>query len=68
LLCKVTDQNIAFLIPDSCRATVRKGNSISVDVVEDTRKRSERRLFLTTWKLFWTFWQCMINTLYVHWR
>ena len=27
----VTDQRIAFLIPDSCRATVRNGNSISTD-------------------------------------
>ena len=28
--------NKAFLVPDSCRATVRNGNSISSDAIEDT--------------------------------
>ena len=31
----VTDQNIAFLVPDSCWATERNGNSISADVIDD---------------------------------
>ena len=31
----VTDQNIAFLVPDSCLATERNGNSISTDVTDD---------------------------------
>ena len=31
----VTDQNIAFLVPDSCRATERNSNSISADVTDD---------------------------------
>jgi hypothetical protein len=31
----VTDQNIAFLVPDSCWATERNGNSISADVTDD---------------------------------
>jgi hypothetical protein len=26
----------AFLVPDSCRATERNGNSISTDITEDT--------------------------------
>jgi hypothetical protein len=28
----VTDQDIDFLVPDSCRATVKNGNSISKDM------------------------------------
>ena len=28
--------NKAFLVPDSCRATERNGNSISADVTDDT--------------------------------
>jgi len=27
--------NKAFLVPDSCRATERNGNSISIDVTDD---------------------------------
>ena len=34
----VTDQDIAFLVPDSCWATVRNSNSIIVDFTEDTIK------------------------------
>jgi len=30
------DLNKAFVVPDSCRATVRNGNSISSDAIEDT--------------------------------
>jgi hypothetical protein len=26
---------VAFLVPDSCRATIRNGNNISTDVTED---------------------------------
>jgi len=28
--------NEAFLVPDSCRATIKNGNSMSADVTEDT--------------------------------
>jgi hypothetical protein len=28
-----------FLVPDSCKATVRNGNSISVDCIEDTLEK-----------------------------
>ena len=28
--------NKAFLVPDSCRATERKGNSISADIPDDS--------------------------------
>ena len=36
--CTFTDQNIAFLVPGSCRATVRNGNCIRADLTEDTIK------------------------------
>jgi len=29
------DVRVAFLVPDSCRATIRNGNNISTDVTED---------------------------------
>ena len=32
--------NKAFLVPDSCRATERNGNNVSVDVTEDTIETS----------------------------
>ena len=31
ILYTVTDQDIAFLVPDSCRAMIRNGNSIRAD-------------------------------------
>ena len=34
LLYTVTDQYVALLVPDSCWATVRNGNSISAEVTE----------------------------------
>jgi hypothetical protein len=40
LLHMVTDQNIAFLIPDWCRATVKKSNGINADFIEDTIKNN----------------------------
>ena len=33
---KVTDQDIVFLVPDSCWAGVKNCNSISMDITEDT--------------------------------
>ena len=39
LLYTVTDQDIAFLVPDSYRATVKNPNSISVDVSENIIKK-----------------------------
>jgi hypothetical protein len=41
LLYTVTDQDIEFRISDSCWATVRNGNSISVDFTEDTIKNDD---------------------------
>ena len=32
----VTDQNIVFLVSDSCRATVGNDNSIRAEMVDDT--------------------------------
>ena len=58
----------AFLIPDSCKATVE--NSISVEVTGDTIKKKQNDdcllcSFQRIWQLFWTFYHCRINTLYV---
>ena len=39
-------QDIVLLVPDSCRATVRNGNSISTDFKEDTIKNNFFLLFL----------------------
>ena len=46
--------NKAFLVPDSCRATVRNGSSISVCP------------FQTIWQLFGTLKHCRISTIFVH--
>jgi hypothetical protein len=35
----VNDQDIVFLVPDPCGATVRIGNSRSAEVTEDTNKK-----------------------------
>ena len=35
-LYAVTDQDIAFLVPDSNWENVRNGNSINADFIEDT--------------------------------
>ena len=36
--------NKVFLVPDSCRATVRNGSSISVDFTENTFENDEKDL------------------------
>jgi len=47
LLYTVTDQDIAFHVPDSCWTTVRNGNSLGADFREDIIKTwLERGLFL----------------------
>ena len=47
LLYAATDQDIAFLVPDSCRTTIRNGKSIDADFSENIIKQwLERRLFL----------------------
>jgi hypothetical protein len=53
LLYTVTDQDIAFLVPDSCWAMVRNGNSISADFTEDTIKNNENNA------LFWQYGSCV---------
>jgi hypothetical protein len=35
LLYTAADQDITFMVPDSCRATIRNGNSIRGDVLEN---------------------------------
>ena len=43
----VTDQDIVFLVPDPCWATVRIGNSRNAEVTEDTNKKLlKQHLFL----------------------
>jgi hypothetical protein len=47
-----TDQDIRFLVPYLCWATVRNGNSISASFTEDTIKTLDQRLFLLFFKQF----------------
>jgi len=47
LLYTVTDQNRAFLVSDSCGATVRNGNSISADFSEDMIKKPIRMTLIS---------------------
>jgi hypothetical protein len=72
LLYAVTDQNIAFLVPDSCWAIERNGSSISANVTDDAFENVQNdtcfSYFQTIWQLFWTFWYCRINTIYAHCR
>jgi hypothetical protein len=42
LLYTVTDKDIVFLVPDSCRATVRNSNSIREAFTEDTIKNENK--------------------------
>jgi len=64
--------NKAFLVPDSCRATERNDNSISCDVTDDIIENDLNdacfNYFQTIWQVFWTFWYCRINTIYIHCR
>ena len=62
LLYTITDQNIVFLVSDSCWVTVRNGNSISMDIREDTIK-NDRTMLLSA---IGAFWHCRRNTRYVH--
>ena len=48
--------NKAFLVPGSCGATERNGNSISADSTDDTIENNACVSdFQTIWKLFFTF-------------
>ena len=74
LLYLVTDQQIIFLVPDSCWVTVRNGNSISADFSEDTIKKPIRRMlvfahFRQFSSCFGSFFRhCRINTIYTQCR
>jgi hypothetical protein len=66
LLYAATDQDIAFLVPDSCTATVKNAISISVDVWMDIAKTMIRTtlmfaLFRQFGCCFVFFLHCMIN-------
>ena len=39
----IIDQTV--LVPDSCRATVRNGNGISADMIEDTIRNYKNHVF-----------------------
>ena len=51
--------NKAFLVPDSCRATERNGNSIIIDVTDDTIENNLNdscfNYFQKIWQVLWTF-------------
>jgi hypothetical protein len=50
------DLNKAFLVPDSCRATVKDGNSINADFTKDTAENDYNDALFsylqTIWHLF----------------
>jgi hypothetical protein len=48
--------NKAFLVPDSCRATERNGNSISSDVADDTNEADFRTMLVVA--IFRQFGRC----------
>jgi hypothetical protein len=56
LLYAVTDQDITFLVPDSCTATVKNANSVSVDVWMDITKTMIRTTLM--FALFRQFGSC----------
>ena len=43
----VTDQNISFLVADSCSVMVRNGKSISADVIEDVPMKTISMTFVS---------------------
>jgi hypothetical protein len=45
--------NKDFLVPDSCRATVRNGNSISVDFAEDIIKNDKNGNCFCSFQTIW---------------
>jgi hypothetical protein len=52
----IFDQNIAFLVPDSCWAIERNGNSISTDdAFENVQNNACFSYFQIIWQLFWNF-------------
>ena len=52
--------------------TVKNGNIIRADFIEDTIKNDETdvdsALFRQYGSCFWAFQHCMINTIYIHYR
>jgi len=47
------------LVPDSCGATERNGNSINSYVTDDNIKNNYNgACFNYLWQVFWTFWYC----------
>jgi hypothetical protein len=51
----VHEPNKAFLLPDSCRATERKGNSINTDVTDDTIENNSNDACFNYFQTIWTF-------------
>jgi hypothetical protein len=47
-----TDQDISFLVPDSCSATGRKHNSIRADFSEDTIQTIKTTLISASFRQF----------------
>ena len=69
LLYAVTDQDVAFLVPDSCTATVKNANSIRVEVWMDIAKTKIRTtlmfaLFRQFGCCFGFFLNCRRNNLH----
>ena len=68
----ITEQNVAFLVPDSCRATQRNDMRIRADVTDaafqNVQNDTSFSYFQTIWQLFWTFWYCWKITICLHCR
>ena len=58
LLYTVNDHDIVLLVPDSCWATARNGNSIIA-----TTPCFCSLFFVDNLTVIWTFWYCRINTI-----
>jgi hypothetical protein len=64
LLSTVTDQDIIVLIPDSCWAMIRNGNSTRADFTEDTVKKIRTTLVSALFRQFNICLVCFLTLLY----
>jgi hypothetical protein len=63
LLSTVTDQDIVFLVPDSCWAMIINGNSTRADFTEDTVKTIRTTLVSALFRQFNSCFVCFLTLL-----
>jgi hypothetical protein len=63
LLSTITDQDIVFLVPDSCWATLINGNSTRPVFTEDTVKTIRTTLFSALFRQFNSCFVCFLTLL-----